>query len=365
VADGDLGARLEVAGRDEIAQLASALRRMLSALRDNIASATARGEEAAREAAKATAAMEEAEGLRQAAEQARRQGMQQAADRLSEVVGALTEAAVFLDGHVARATEGAREQSLRLSEAGASMGEMSATVMDVARNAATASDTAASARDKADSGSEVVHRAVAGISAARDKALALARDMGELGGQAEGIGRVLGVISDIADQTNLLALNAAIEAARAGEAGRGFAVVADEVRKLAEKTMAATAEVGQAVRDIQAGAQKSVAGVREAATAIETANELAGQSGQALSAILGLVETASDQVRSIAAASQQQSAASDSIEGVITAVARVSEDTARAMDQAAEAVAELSGQARVIEGLIRELRLETKPALPS
>jgi methyl-accepting chemotaxis protein len=365
VADGDLDARLEVAGRDEIAQLASALRRMLSALRDNIASATARGEEAAREAAKATAAMEEAEGLRQAAEQARRQGMQQAADRLSEVVGALTEAAVFLDGHVARATEGAREQSLRLSEAGASMGEMSATVMDVARNAATASDTAASARDKADSGSEVVHRAVAGISAARDKALALARDMGELGGQAEGIGRVLGVISDIADQTNLLALNAAIEAARAGEAGRGFAVVADEVRKLAEKTMAATAEVGQAVRDIQAGAQKSVAGVREAATAIETANELAGQSGQALSAILGLVETASDQVRSIAAASQQQSAASDSIEGVITAVARVSEDTARAMDQAAEAVAELSGQARVIEGLIRELRLETKPALPS
>ncbi|MFP5260261.1 MAG: methyl-accepting chemotaxis protein [Acidobacteriota bacterium] len=362
VADGDLQARLDVAGRDEIGELAEAMRRMLASLRDNIAQAMARGEEAAAEAAKARQAMEAAEGHRQAAETARQEGMLHAAGQLADVAGVLTGAAEALGEHTARATRGAAEQSGRLSEAVASMGQMSATVLDVAQSAATASRTAAAARDKAAAGSAVVGRVVDGISAARDKALTLAKDMAELGGQAEGIGRVLGVISDIADQTNLLALNAAIEAARAGEAGRGFAVVADEVRKLAEKTMTATAEVGQAIRDIQSGTQKGVAGVREAVGVIEAANAQAGESGQALAAIVSLVEAASDQVRSIAAASQEQSAASDSIESSIADVNRVSEDTAQAMDQAAGAVADLAEQARVLEGLIDALRGGGAPA---
>ncbi|MYL85200.1 HAMP domain-containing protein [Desulfovibrio aerotolerans] len=356
VADGDMQARLDVAGRDEIGTLADAMRRMLVSLKDNIAQATARGEEAAAAAATACQATEVAESHRQAAETARQEGMLHAAGQLADVAGVLTGATAALAEHTERATQGAAEQSSRLSEAVAAMGEMSATVLDVAQNAATASQTAAAARDKAATGSAVVGRVVDGISAARDKALVLARDMADLGSQAEGIGRVLGVISDIADQTNLLALNAAIEAARAGEAGRGFAVVADEVRKLAEKTMTATAEVGQAIRDIQAGTQKGVAGVRDAVGMIEAANALAGESGQALAAIVGLVEAASDQVRSIAAASQEQSAASDSIEGSIADVNRVSEDTARAMEQAAGAVGDLAEQARVLENLIEALR---------
>jgi methyl-accepting chemotaxis protein len=366
VAGGDLEARLDVAGRDEIGQLADAMRRMLASLKEHIAQATTRGEEAVTMAAQAQAAMETAEQHRLAAETARQDGMLDAAGRLSDVVGVLSGAAAALSGHTGRATQGAQEQSLRLSEAVASMGEMRSTVIEVARSAATASGTAVSARDKASAGAVVVRRAMDGISAARDKALALARDMAELGSQADGIGRVLGVISDIADQTNLLALNAAIEAARAGEAGRGFAVVADEVRKLAEKTMVATAEVGQAIRDIQAGTQKGVTGVREAADVIETANALAGESGEALSAIVSLVEAASDQVRSIAAASEEQSAASESIEGTIADVGRVSEDTAQAMEQAVEAVADLAGQARVIEDLIDELRGDRgRPAMLS
>jgi methyl-accepting chemotaxis protein len=364
VAGGALDATLAVKGRDELGELADALRRMLASLKENIAAALRKGEEAAAEAEKACAATAEAEAHRLAAEMARHEGMLHAAERLTAVVGVVTEASAELAERTEQATRGAAEQSARLSETVASMGEMSATVLDVAQNASTASDTAAKAREQAASGSEVVRRAVAGISAARDKALALSQDMTELGAQAEGIGRVLGVISDIADQTNLLALNAAIEAARAGEAGRGFAVVADEVRKLAEKTMTATAEVGKAIRDVQTGTHKSVDGVREAVGVIESATSLADQSGQALTAIVSLVEAASDQVRSIAAASEEQSAASEAIEASIADVSRVSGETAQAMERSATAVADLAEQAQVLKGLIDELRGESAHAAP-
>ena len=118
------------------------------------------------------------------------------------------------------------------------MEQMNATVLEVARNASQASTTVKEARDKASDGARVVADVVVGIEGVQALAETLKTDMTSLGQQAEGIGRIIGVIGDIADQTNLLALNAAIEAARAGDAGRGFAVVADAVRKLAEKTMA-------------------------------------------------------------------------------------------------------------------------------
>jgi methyl-accepting chemotaxis protein len=364
VAAGDLNACLDVKkSRDEIGQLSEALCQMLAALKENIAAAEKRGEEAAAEAQKARQAQTEAEGHRLAAEKARQEGMLHAAGRLTAVVEALSGATEELAARAEQATQGAAEQASRLSETVASMGEMSATVLDVAQSAATASDTAAAAREQAVAGSEVVRRAVAGIGQARDKAMTLTTDMAELGSQAEGIGRILGVISDIADQTNLLALNAAIEAARAGEAGRGFAVVADEVRKLAEKTMAATSEVGTAIRDVQAGTQKSVTGVREAVAVIESATSLADESGRALASIVSLIETASDQVRSIAAASQQQSAAAEAIESTIADVNRVSEETAQAMERSTHAVAGLTEQARVLGAVIDELGGSAQPAL--
>ena len=356
VADGDLEARLTVTGRDEIGELADALRRMLAALKEHIAAAEKRGQEAAAQAEKACEATAAAEAHRQAAEQARKEGMLDAARRLTDVVAALTEAADELAGHTEQATRGADEQSSRLSETVASMGEMSATVLDVAQNAATASDTTAEARKRALAGSEVVRKAVDGITAARDKALSLSGDMAELGEQAEGIGRIMGVIADIADQTNLLALNAAIEAARAGEAGRGFAVVADEVRKLAEKTMTATKEVGEAISGIQSGTRKNYDNVAQAVTAIGEATTLAGTCGEMLGEIVHLVDASADQVRSIATASEQQSAASEEINRSTDEITRIAAETAEAMRHSSQAVEDLSRLASDLKRVIGDMR---------
>jgi len=161
----------------------------------------------------------------------------------------------------------------------------------------------------------------------------------------------MNVISDIADQTNLLALNAAIEAARAGEAGRGFAVVADEVRKLAEKTMGATSEVRQAIEAIQSGASQNIKGMGEVSESVAHATELSQKSGEVLQEIVSLVSVTNTQVSTIAAAAEEQSAASEEIRRSVDEVARLSEETVtqlRASGEAAQELAKLAEQLRVV-----------------
>ncbi|EFL49504.1 methyl-accepting chemotaxis sensory transducer [Solidesulfovibrio fructosivorans JJ]] len=268
----------------------------------------------------------------------------------------VSQASEELSAQIGQSNQGTEIQSTRMGEIAAAMEEMNATVIEVAKNAADAAEAAVHTGQSAKDGANVVSKAVTGIGKARTQALALKETMSLLGGQAKDIGAVLSVISDIADQTNLLALNAAIEAARAGEAGRGFAVVADEVRKLAEKTMAATAEVDQAIRDIQRRTTESLDGVERAVDSIEEATGLAGQSGDSLEEIVALVERTSGQVRSIATAAEQQSATSQEISRSVSDVSRISVELSEAMHHSSQAVESMAAQAQALQGLIDDMK---------
>ena len=356
VADGDLDSVLSINLRNEIGHLAESLRVMVASLKAKIAEADEKSRMAHEESERAARATQEAEAARIAAEQAKAEGMLHAATELESVVEAVTMASEELSAQIGQASRGAESQTARVGETATAMEEMNATVLEVARNAGQAADSAKTAKSRAESGAEVVARVVTDISHIQTSAIELKTEMTSLGKQAESTGQILGVISDIADQTNLLALNAAIEAARAGEAGRGFAVVADEVRKLAEKTMTATKEVGEAIRDIQNGTRKNVGNVDQVVSMIDTTTTLAGTSGEALRNIVELVDATAQQVQSIATAAEEQSSTSEEINRSIEDVNRTSLETTSAMQRSAGAVSAMARQAQVLRGLIANMK---------
>jgi methyl-accepting chemotaxis protein len=235
------------------------------------------------------------------------------------------------------------------------MTEMNATVLEVARNAGKASEQSEMTRARADGGSELVNQVVQAIGQVDNAAVTLQTHMKELGSQAESIGGVMNVISDIADQTNLLALNAAIEAARAGEAGRGFAVVADEVRKLAEKTMTATQEVSASISAIQHSTRANIEAVDNAVKNVSSATSLANSSGEALKEIVSLASASSAIVASIATAAEEQSATSEEINRAVEEIHNVVGDTSNGMVQSSAAVQELSRMAQELRQVMDRL----------
>ncbi len=261
--------------------------------------------------------------------------------------------------------QGATEQKDRIGETAAAMDAMSEAVTEVARNAADADVLAKTARDKAETGAGMVTSVVEAIRDVNRLAGELRRDMGELGGQAEGIGKIMGVIADIADQTNLLALNAAIEAARAGDAGRGFAVVADEVRKLAEKTMTATKDVAGFITTMQQSARKNIDKTDETTRAIELGTKKANESGEMLHEIVGIVARTSDQIRSMATAAEQQAATTEQMRRAMEEINRIAMDTLQAMAASARAVGALGGQARGLESVVAGLNSESVDGRPA
>ncbi|GAB6038938.1 methyl-accepting chemotaxis protein [Fundidesulfovibrio butyratiphilus] len=356
VARGELDKKLEVHRSDEIGTLADALRAMVAAIKAKMGEAERKTQEASVEAERAKAARAEADQALNKAEAARQEGMLAAAQTLEGVTFGIGEVSHELARQIEQTDADMHVQESRTGEAATAMEQMNATVLEVAKSAAAAANQAGQAKTKAQDGERVVGRVVEAIGQVDRLATELESDMVTLGDQARSIGGIMGVISDIADQTNLLALNAAIEAARAGEAGRGFAVVADEVRKLAEKTMAATKEVGEAIRTIQEGTVSNVDRVKNAAEAVKRATALASESGQALEEIFSLVDETTGQVQSIATAAEQQSASSEEINRIVEEVSRITAATAGGMREAAQSVMALSDKAEELKTIIESFR---------
>ena len=340
----------------ELLKLHMSLGGMVHNLSDSIENAKNKAREAEEQTARAKEATEAATKAFQRAEVAKREGILHAAEQLEGATNVISSAATELSAQVQLSADGAQQQADRAAETATAMNEMNATVMEVARSAGSAAEVSNSMRLKAEDGAKIVRKVVSSIEGVHQLSLVLKEDMGKLGESAASIGQIMGVISDIADQTNLLALNAAIEAARAGEAGRGFAVVADEVRKLAEKTMASTSEVGQAIRSIQQSADESIRQVDVAVNGINEATDLANTSGSALEEIVQLAESAADQVRAIAAASEEQSAASEEINRSISDINKVANENASAMEQAAQAVNDLAHETSTLNSIVQDMK---------
>ena len=252
--------------------------------------------------------------------------------------------------------DGLMRQHSETDQVATAMNEMSATVQEVARNTSAAAESAHQAEDEARKGSKVVTQTIEAIDA-------LAREVDKVGGviaklesDSENIGVVLDVIRGIAEQTNLLALNAAIEAARAGEQGRGFAVVADEVRTLAQRTQKSTEEIQQMIQKLQAGAVEAVKVMEEGRNQAERSVEQAAKAGESLQAITRAVTTITDMNTQIASAAEEQSAVAEEMNRNVVNISGVADQTAQGAQQTASASEQLAALAAQLQSMIGQFK---------
>jgi hypothetical protein len=257
-------------------------------------------------------------------------------------------------------TQGVELQKDQTNQVATAMQEMASTVQQVSENSNNAATASQKAAEAAHQGGKVVEETLSRMRAIAQSVGETAKKVQELGNRSEQIGRIIGVIDDIADQTNLLALNAAIEAARAGEQGRGFAVVADEVRKLAERTSSATKEITDMIRSIQAETKSAVTAMEAGTKEVALGVELTTQAGSSLHDIIQMSEQVGDMVTHIATAATQQSAATEQINGSIEQIAKITAASAANAQQTTSTLEDLATLAANLQQLVGQFRLGTE-----
>ncbi|OBQ54552.1 methyl-accepting chemotaxis protein [Halodesulfovibrio spirochaetisodalis] len=280
------------------------------------------------------------------------------AEKAKDISAHVDESISNLSVQVDTVNNGVDVQRERMIETATAMTQMNSTVAEVAHNASNAAELANNSKEHAEEGATGVRQAVHSIELIQKSILELKESMLELGSQTDSISKVMEVINDIADQTNLLALNAAIEAARAGEAGKGFAVVADEVRKLAEKTMHATRDVGDAITLIQTQAHTNIEAVESAAVEITASTKAAEAAGTSMETIVSMTYDTAHQITSIATASEEQAAVSDQIEHAVNTVTGIAEETADGMAKASGELTEISSLTAKLDSLLSDMQQE-------
>ncbi|BDV43939.1 hypothetical protein GURASL_28620 [Geotalea uraniireducens] len=252
---------------------------------------------------------------------------------------------------------GAEEVAAQAGTVATASEQMAATSTEIAQNCIRAAESSQEANNTALKGAEVVQRTLEVMHRIADRVQVSARTVASLGSRGEQIGEIVGTIQDIADQTNLLALNAAIEAARAGEQGRGFAVVADEVRALAERTTKATKEIGEMIKAVQQETKSAVISMEEGVKEVENGTTDAGRSGEALENILRQIGEVTGQVNQIATAAEEQTATTSEITGNIQQMTEVIRNSTRGSHDSASAAGELAHLATDLQRLVGHFKL--------
>ena len=283
--------------------------------------------------------------------------LQQMIKKVAHVTDKVASASVELSATAEEISKGTDTLTSRASQTAAAVEEMNATVGQVAQNSGKAASLAQDTVKTAQEGGTVVSSTISGMQQLSEAVSNSATIISDLGKSSDQIGEIVRTIEDIADQTNLLALNAAIEAARAGEQGRGFAVVADEVRKLAERTTKATKEIGDMIRQIQHDTRGAVDSMQQGTQKVTAGVDLVNKTGEALSQIVRMVSESADMIRQIAVASEQQSVATQQIASDIENVAKVTKESSSGAHESAKASQDLSQLAVELQGIVGGFKL--------
>jgi len=314
IAAGDLSAKVEVTRRDEIGQLMQAMQQM-------------------------------GEGLSQIVS-----GLQAGIEQLATSAQSLSAVTEQTNLEVS-------SQKEETEQVATAMNQMTATVHDVARNAEEAAQAAQTADGKVESGQRVVRQSMVRIEQLAESATSASSSIESLSAEIQNIGTVLGVIKSVAEQTNLLALNAAIEAARAGEQGRGFAVVADEVRALAKRTQQSTEEIERLVSALRSAAQASVQQIQSSGELVKLAVSDALQTESALGSIAAAVSLIQQMNQQIAAAAEEQSSVAEEINRSVTSIRASADQSSLAMQGNAASSIELAQLGVELKGMVGHFRL--------
>ena len=280
---------------------------------------------------------------------------------LSEVAAA-THATASASSEISSSSEqmaaGAQEQSAQTTEIAGAVEQMTKTIMETTKHASVAAESSKTASIAAQKGALKIAETKRGMERIVNSAKTTASIVSSLAQKSDQIGEITQVIDDIADQTNLLALNAAIEAARAGEQGRGFAVVADEVRKLAERTTKATKEIADTIKTIQKEAKDADDSMLEAGKSVQSGMELTEEVSESLSEIQLLIGKVSDMINQVAAASEEQSSAAEQISKNIEGINNVTHESAAGVQQIAKASEDLNQLTTTLQNLVQQFVLE-------
>jgi carbonic anhydrase len=279
--------------------------------------------------------------------------IRQMADNSRELVSAATEIASSAE----QMSRGAQTQSSQVSQVAAAVQEMTANIVESSKNTNDAADTSKSASAQATNGGQIVSESINGMQKIANVVRESSESIAKLAKSADQIGEIIGVIDDIADQTNLLALNAAIEAARAGEQGRGFAVVADEVRKLAERTGKATGEITQMIKGIQTETGEAVQSMEAGLVQVEKGRELTDKAGASLNEIVTMSGRVLEMIQQVSASAEEQSTAAEQISKSIEGITTVTQETAKGAEQSAAAAEQLNRQAEGLQQMVARFKI--------